>query len=349
MTLKAAVIGTGAMGRQHARVYGELAETELVAVADVDPRQLDIVSRCYRARVYTNYCEMLARERLDLVSVAVPSHLHREVALDVIEAGVHLLVEKPIAPTVEDGQAIIEAAARQRLKLTVGHVERFNPAVVELRQRLERNELGRLFTIRARRVGPFPTRVYDVGAAMDLATHDLDVMCWLVGQPVERVHAEIGHRTHAQHEDLVSGLLRFADGTIGVLDANWLTPTKIRELSATGEAGMFLVNYLTQELYFYENSPADGKWESLAILSGVGEGRVIRLRVQRREPLQVELESFAKSVLNDTEPIVTGPDGLRAVVLAQSLVEAGRRGTFVCPQTALTATMVKSGPQGEDG
>lgn len=337
--IQAGVIGVGAMGRHHARVYSELDETELIAVADVDAGRAEAMARRYRVRTYTDYREMLARERLDLVSLVVPTHLHREVALDVIETGVHLLVEKPIASTVEDGRAIIEAAARRGVKLTVGHVERFNPAVIELKRRLERGELGRVFVIHARRMGPFPDWVRDVGVVVDLATHDLDVMRWLLGQPVERVHAEIARHIHASHEDLVSGLLRFADGTVGVLEVNWLTPTKVRELSVTGEQGMFLVNYLTQELYFYENSRADVNWETLAILTGVGEGNMVRLSIERREPLQAELAAFVEAIRADTEPLVTGADGLAALVLAQTLVEAGRSGTFIRPQVDLAAAL----------
>ena len=333
--IQAGVIGVGAMGRHHARVYSELDETELVAVADVDPARVEAMARRYRVRPYTDYREMLAQERLDLVSVVVPTQLHREVALDVVEAGAHLLVEKPIASTVEDGQAIVEAAARRGVKLTVGHVERFNPAIIELKRRLERGELGRVFAIHARRMGPFPDWVRDVGVVVDLATHDLDIMRWLLGQTVERVHAETARHIHASHEDLVSGLLRFADGTIGVLEVNWLTPTKVRELSVTGEQGMFLVNYLTQELYFYENSRADGDWETLAILTGVGEGNMIRLSIERREPLQAQLASFVEAIRTDTEPLVTGADGLAALVLAEALVEAGQSGTFVYPSGAL--------------
>jgi UDP-N-acetylglucosamine 3-dehydrogenase len=330
--MRAGVIGVGAMGRHHARVYSELDETELVAVADVEPARVETMARRYRVRTYADHREMLAQERLDLVSVVVPTQLHQAVALDVIEAGVHLLVEKPIASTVEEGQTIIEAATRRGVKFTVGHVERFNPAVIELRRRLERDELGRLFTIHARRMGPFPARVRDVGVVIDLATHDLDVICWLIGQPVERVHAETARRIHTAHEDLLSGLLRFADGTIGVLEVNWLTPTKVRELSVTGERGMFLVNYLTQELYFYENNYAAGQWEALGILTGVGEGNMVRLCIERREPLREELASFVGAVRDDTEPLVTGADGLAALALARTLAEAGQTGAFIYPQ-----------------
>ena len=327
--IKAAVIGVGSMGRHHARVYNELEEAELVAVADADPDRAAKIARRYKVRPYTDYREMLERERPDLVSIAVPTQFHHQVALDVIERGMHLLIEKPIASTVEEARDIIRRADERGLKLAVGHVERFNPAVIELKRRLERGELGKVFLAHARRLGPFPERVRDMGVVIDLATHDLDVMCYLLGSEVERVYAETTRRIHTQYEDLLSGLLRFKNGAIGVLDVNRLTPTKIRELTLTGERGMFVVNYLTQDLYFYENDYAAGGWENLGILKGVGEGNMIRLRIEKKEPLRVELESFVKAVANDGRPLVGGEDGLRALVLAKQLVESGRSGRVV--------------------
>ena len=321
--IKAAVIGVGSMGRHHARMYNELNGVELVAVADADGERAEEISRRYKIRPYTDYREMLNREGPDLVSVAVPTEFHYQVALEVIERGVHLLIEKPIASTVEEAKEIIRRADQRGLKLAVGHVERFNPAVIELKKRLEQRELGRVFLAHARRLGPFPERVQDMGVIIDLATHDLDVMCYLLGSEVERVYAETTRRIHSQYEDLLSGLLRFKSGAIGVLDVNRLTPAKIRELTLTGERGMFAVNYLTQDLYFYENDYATGAWESLGILKGVGEGNMIRLRIEKKEPLRVELKSFVNAVVNDGRPLVDGKDGLRALVLARRLVESG--------------------------
>ncbi len=341
--IRAGVIGVGAMGRHHARVCNELDEVELVAVADIDPSRLATIARQYRVGTYLDYRDMLEGEALDLVLVVVPTQRHLEVALEVVQVGAHLLVEKPIAPTLEDGQAIIEAAARRGVKLTIGHLERFNPAVIELKRRLELGELGRVFVVHARRLGPFPDRVRDVGVVIDLATHDLDIMRLLVGQSVERVHAETARRIHTAHEDLLTGLLRFSDGTIGLLEVNWLTPTKVRELSVTGERGMFLVNYLTQELYFYENDRADGEWETLGVLTGVGEGNMIRLSIDRIEPLRAQLAAFVEAIRTDSEPFVTGEDGLAALALAQSLVESGQSGSFVQPQTLVADAAWREG------
>ena len=207
-------------------------------------------------------------------------------------AGIHLLVEKPLAFTVEEGAEIIDLAAEAGVVLTVGHVERYNPAIVALKARLAAGELGRVFQMHARRLGPFPARVRDVGVVIDLATHDVDIMRYLSGAEATRVYAETARRIHTEHEDLLSGLIRFTDDTIGVLDINWLTPTKIRELLVTGERGMFQVNYLTQDLTFYENSTSPGTWDTLRNITGVSEGDMIRPRIEKTEPLRVELERF---------------------------------------------------------
>ncbi len=323
--MKAGVIGVGAMGRHHARLYNELKGVELVAVADVNMQRAEEIARCYKVRAYVDYRTMLEEEELQVVSVAVPTRLHLQVAADVFERGVSCLLEKPVAPTVEEGREIIASANERGVKMAVGHVERFNPAILQLKRRIGRGELGRLFLIHARRLGPFPERIRDVGVVIDLATHDLDIMCYLTGSEVTRVYAETAQRIHTQHEDLLSGLLRFSNGAIGVLDINWLTPTKIRELSLTGERGMFLVNLLSQDLYFYENSYSKVGWDSLDILRGVGEGDMVRLKVEKMEPLRAEIESFLAWVVSGEEPPVSGEEALQALDLAQKLVEAAQR------------------------
>lgn len=174
--MRAAVIGVGAMGRNHARVYREMPETDLVAVADLDEARAGEVVRLYGGSVYTDHQVMLSEVRPDLVSVAVPTKEHYKVGLCALEAGCHVLVEKPIAATLEQGRHMIDRAAQVGRVLVVGHIERYNPAVTELKRRLEEGQLGRIFQIRARRLGPFPARVRDVGVVVDLATHDLDIM-----------------------------------------------------------------------------------------------------------------------------------------------------------------------------
>ncbi|MFQ3661980.1 MAG: Gfo/Idh/MocA family oxidoreductase [Chloroflexaceae bacterium] len=321
--LRAGVIGVGSMGRNHARVYASMEGVELAAVSDTDPATATHIGAMYRCQAYTNYREMLEEERLDLVSIVVPTKHHFEVAREVIDHGVSLLIEKPIAATVMDGEALVEAARRKGVLLTVGHIERFNPAIIALKQQLDKHELGQIFQISARRVGPFPARIMDVGVAIDLATHEMDILNYLLGSKISRMHVELHRHLHRSHEDLLSAVLRFENGVIGILDINWLTPTKIRELSIIGERGMFVANYLTQDLTFFENDECVGKhWPALATM-GVSEGRMIRQKVQRREPLFEELRAFCEAVRYSHPPVVSGEDGIAALAMAHEIVRSG--------------------------
>ncbi len=316
------VVGVGSMGRNHARVYAQMPDVNLVALADADEETVNQIARTYKANAYTDYREMLAKEHLDVVTVAVPTRMHLEATLSAIQHGAHVLVEKPMAFSVGECQAMIDAAAAANVRLGVGHIERFNPAILELKRRLADGELGRVFQIRSRRVGPFPNRIADVGVVFDLATHELNIMEYLISAPIDYLYAETGQEIHASHEDLLSGLLRFSNGAVGVLDINWLTPTKIRELSMLGERGMFHVNYLTQELYSYENNYANG-WEGMVALMGVSEGRITKYEIRKREPLVEELEDFISAVSAGREAGVSGREGLRAVYLAEKMVNSG--------------------------
>ena len=340
--LRAAVLGVGAMGHSHARVYAEMENVKLAAIADPDARIAERVAGSYGTNAYLDYRELLDREKPDLVSIAVPTTRHLEVALETIGRGIHVLVEKPLAFSLDEGREIIEAAEREGVKLAVGHIERFNPAVVEIKRRLAARELGRLFQVHARRLSPFPGRVQDVGVTLDLATHDIDVMSYLLDSEVTRVFAETQRKAHESHEDVLSALLRFANGAVGVLDVNWLTPTKVRELSILGEGGLFLADYITQDVYWYRNGGADGQWDALGVFRGAWEGEMVKLHFPKREPLVAELESFIAAVLTDSEPEVTGADGLAALDLSRMLTESGRQGAPVVPQlgTAVAGTGV---------
>lgn len=324
MTLKVAVIGVGMMGYNHARVYADMFQVELVGVADVSETAVTEVTRRFGGQPYTDYQKMLDELKPDAVTIAVPTAQHLDVALQVINRSIHLLIEKPIAFSEAEGQQIIAAAKEAGVKLMIGHIERFNPAVTTLKEHLAEGELGRVFQIDARRQGPFPARVQDVGVVIDLAVHDLDVMRFITGQDVVRVYAETERRIHSKHEDLLTGLVRLADNTVGTLTINWLTPTKIRELFVIGERGMFRVDYLTQDLYFYENGTgATGDWP-FRVLRGVSEGRMIRHVVAKREPLRAEQEAFVAAIEGRIPVPVTGQDGLRVLQLAQAIVRSGQ-------------------------
>lgn len=321
---RVAVIGTGAMGHNHARIYRELPEADLIGVCDQDPGGARATAALYVSEAYTDHRQLLKACRPDAVSIAVPTMDHHRIALDALEAGCHVLVEKPIAASVAEGREMVGAARTAGRVLMVGHVERFNPAILELKRRLAGGELGRVFQAHARRLGPFPSRVRDVGVVVDLATHDLDVMRYLSGSEAIRIYAETKREVHTSNEDLVLGLLRFANEMVGVLEINWLTPTKIRELSVTGERGMFVADYLTQDLTFYENAESEvTPWETLSVLRGVREGAMIRYAIAKVEPLRAELQAFLRAAAGeDDSEVVTGSDGVAALDLAMALIHS---------------------------
>jgi UDP-N-acetylglucosamine 3-dehydrogenase len=324
---RVAVVGTGVMGKNHVRVYQEMPEVELVAIVDQNLAAVEQVSRIYNVPVYTDYCQMVRRERPDGVTVAVPTQAHYVVVKQLLEAGCHVLVEKPIATTLAEAEELIQTAERTERVLMVGHVERFNPAILELKRRLDRHEIGRVFQIHARRLGPYPARIQDVGVIMDLATHDLDIMRYLIGSDVRRVFAETGRELHSYCEDLFVGTLRFANGTVGLLEINWLTPTKIRELYVTGDRGMFRVNYLTQDLCFFENAETNGHdWSALSLLRGVSEGSMTQYAIQKKEPLRAELEAFIAQVQGKGALIVNGHDAKATLKLVMALIESALNG-----------------------
>jgi UDP-N-acetylglucosamine 3-dehydrogenase len=324
------VVGLGVMGSHHLRVLHALDDVAVAGAVDPDPERLAAAERAYGGlRTFATLAEALDAGPADAVCLAAPVPELPGLASEAVAAGVAVLVEKPLAPTEEEARAVVEEAERAGAALGVGLVERFNPAVVELRRRLEAGELGEVIQLHARRLSPFPDRDSNLGAALDLATHDIDLMRWLTGDEVLRLFAETERRRHDRGEDLVSATLRFAGGATGLLEANWLTPAKVRRLDVTGTEGMFAVNYLTQDLLFYEHPRVTHEWESLRGLSGGGEGDMVRYALNRREPLRVQWEDFLAALRAGEEPPVTGRDGLAALALARAIQRSGETGEVV--------------------
>jgi len=325
MRLNVAVIGAGAMGMNHLRVLNDFNEEHLrlVGVADLNAAALHHAMNRFHIAGYTDYRQLVEETHPDLVAVVVPTCMHFEVASYVIDQGVNVLIEKPFTSTIDQAVELIRRAHLRNVKIAVGHIERFNPAVTELKRRLVAHELGKVFHLHARRLGPFPARVHDVGVTLDLATHDIDVMRYLVDAEVLlAIGAVTQRRVNQMHEDLLLGILHFTNDAIGVLDVNWLTPTKVRELSITGEKGMYLLNYLTQDVYFYENDYTTMTWDALGSFTGVSEGSMTRLKVRKAEPLRLEYEDTIAALLNDTLPTVSAEDGLAVLKIAHLLVES---------------------------
>jgi UDP-N-acetylglucosamine 3-dehydrogenase len=324
MQLKIAVVGAGTMGVNHLRVLRDFNQerVQLVGIAEIVEASLKQAVSRFHVVGYSDYREMVEKTRPDLVVVVVPTHLHFEVASFVLEQGIHVLIEKPLTSTLEDALTLIQLARARGAKLAVGHVERFNPAVIAVKQQLTDGKLGKMFHLHARRLGPFPPRIRDVGVTLDLATHDIDVMRYLADAEVEHAYAETQRQVHSTHEDLLLGILRFTNQATGVLDVNWLTPTKVRELSITGEKGMYLVNYLTQDVFFYENDYTTTTWDTLRSLTGVSEGTMTRLKIQKTEPLRLEYEDVITAIEQDLSPTVSGEDGVAVLQVVYQLARS---------------------------
>lgn len=321
--LNVAVVGIGAMGKSHARVYSEMDDVNLVGICDVDKEAEKIAGR-YDANYYDDCRELVEKEKLDAVSICVPTKLHKKVATDFIGKKINVLVEKPIATTIDEAREIIDEAKKNNVKLMVGHIERFNPVIVELKKRIENNELGRIYKVNCVRQSPFPQRIVDVGVIVDLAIHEIDILKYIIDSKISRVFAETAQRIHSKHEDLLIGTLRFANGILGVINANWLTPKKVREIAVTGEKGMFVANYLLQKLYFYENEFATKNFDYGNGYMGVTEGRASEIKIDKEEPLKIELNAFIDCVKNDAKVAVTGQDAMEALEIAEKFKQSSK-------------------------
>jgi UDP-N-acetylglucosamine 3-dehydrogenase len=311
------LIGLGRMGGYHMESWERIDAAHVVAVAD--PDESAARRRIARRPVdwYPDHRQLLEHPGVDAVCICAPSVHHAEIALDAIASGRHVLVEKPIATALEDGLRMAAAARRAGVKLMVGHVERFNPAVGKLAELIARGAIGRVFRAHATRVGPLPARIQDTGVAIDLATHDLDIMQFVLDLDITSIYAHGSRCLHPSQEDMIACLLRFGErGPWGLLDVNWLTPEKRRELTVIGEGGMLSASYLTQDVWLTESSGAPTGWSELARIRGDAEGAAVRFALGRIEPLQAELAAFARCVLDDTPEPVSALDGCRALAAA---------------------------------
>ena len=283
------------MGENHVRVYHKMEEANLMGVSDVSERALKKIEKKYGAKGYTDYCELLANPEIEVVSVCVPTTFHHDVVMEAIKHKKHVLVEKPIAFTLTEAEEMIAAAKEAGVILATGHVERFNPAVQKAKELIDDGVIGDIVSAFAKRVGPLPPRIKDVGVSIDLAIHDLDIMNYLFEEEITQVYGTMNSSfDDSEFEDHAEIMVSFDNESTGIIEVNWLTPYKRRELELTGTAGIISVDYIQQSIEVFGKFAQD-------------------IEIVHEEPLKGELKSFLNSVVEEKKPVITGEDGLKAL------------------------------------
>ena len=323
--LRAGLIGLGMMGRHHARVMAALDGVDLVAVADAGGDPHGVAG----GRPLLKSVEELIAAGIDYCMVAVPTVYHEPIGLALAEAGVHAMIEKPLAQDTPSARKLADAFAANGLIGAVGHIERYNPALQSARARLEAGELGAVYQVTTRRQGPFPARIADVGVVKDLATHDIDLTAWVTQQSFTSVAARTATKSGREFEDLVAITGTLADGTVTNHLVNWLSPLKERVTIITGERGAFVADTLTADLTFYANGLVQTTWDDIRQFRGVSEGDVVRYAIAKPEPLGVEHQQFRDAVLGKDADIVTLEQGMATVAVAEAVIESARTGRTI--------------------
>jgi len=311
------LIGLGIMGKNHLRVLSSLEGVELVGVSD--PLSNEFSLNGLENGLFKNYKDLLA-QKLDYCVVAAPTGFHKQIAIDALNNGVNCLIEKPVAVNYKEAIEIQEVANKQGLLVGVGHIERYNSAIRQVRQRLVAGELGSIYQISIRRQGPFPARIADVGVVKDLATHDIDLAMWLSGSKFATVNAQTAHQSGRKHEDLVSINGQLQNNVVVNLIVNWLSPLKERSLVVTGEKGAFVVDTLNSDLTYYENGIHEVSQDSYLHFKGVKQGNVTTFAFEKPEPLLVEHQQFRDKLQGKEADIVTIAEGVETVRVADAVL-----------------------------
>ena len=308
--VKVGVIGAGSWGKNHLRVFSELETAELVAVCDREEAKTKSLSERYGITYYSHFKDLLKREEVEAVTICTPTTTHFKIALEAVEFGKHVFVEKPMVSTSEEAQRLLAKAEEKGVNLMVGFIERFNPGVQKVKSLIKSNVFGNVVLAFARRVGRWPERIGDVGVVKDTAIHDLDIMRFIFEQEPQSIYARMGSLGH-RFEDYAQIMLGFHGIQTGFIEANWLTPKKKRTLTVTCENAIVSLDYLTQKITVedvYGLRDVSPNWD---------------------EPLMLELQDFVESIIEDRAPSVTGMDGLNALNLAELAIASAKKNAVI--------------------
>jgi UDP-N-acetylglucosamine 3-dehydrogenase len=298
--LGVAVIGTGQWGKNHARVYKELPSAELIAICDVNAERAKTLAAQYNVKAYSDSTCMLKDKQIEAVNICTWSTTLAKEAKKALDAGKHVLVEKPMATTPDQAQKMVRLAQENGLHLTVGFLMRFIPGLQLIRQSVENKKIGELVCVTAKRVSQWPERIGDVGVVKDTAIHDIDVMRFISKQDPVSVYAKMGSKRIQKFEDYAQIMLTYSDGETAFIESNWLTPYKTRTLTVTGSEAIMRLDYITQDLWIEQKT------------------ETIQPRLAFQEPLKAELQHFVECIVDKKNPFVTGEDGVKALEIASA-------------------------------
>ena len=297
--LRIGVVGVGHLGSIHAKVYSGLENVKLVGVCDCNIERSIEIGKRFRAASYSDYEDLF--DKIDAASIVVPTSLHYNVAKEFLKHGIHVLIEKPITKTLTEAEELIEIAEEKKLVLQVGHIERFNSAVLALEPYIKKPKF-----IECQRLGPFHKRVQDVGVVLDLMIHDIDIVLGLMKQDVAGIEA-VGLSSISDFEDVANVRLTFEDGTIADITASRVTKDVVRKMRIFQEDSYLSLDYVSQDATLFEKT---------------GEKIVQKkIRIKKKKPLKKELKSFIECVRTGKRPIVSGVEGRRALQVALEIVK----------------------------
>jgi UDP-N-acetylglucosamine 3-dehydrogenase len=308
------------MGRNHVRVLSEMTGVSEVVLFD----PLIDATQKFLGLAVLGSLQSLIDTSPDYCVVSTPTVTHHEVATALAKAGIPALIEKPISSTIEEGRSLVKVFEEADLLGAVGHIERYNPAVLELKRKLDEGVLGQIYQVTSRRIGPYSGRVKDVGVIKDLASHDIHLVRWLTESSYESLSCLTSSPTGGRHEDSMMAIAKLKNGVLVNHLVNWISPTKERVTTVLGENGLLIADTLAGDLFFYENGVSPLSWDRLSLFKGVSEGPMHKYDTPKKEPLVAEHEAFQAALgTKDSSHVVTLAEGLEALEVATRLIESG--------------------------
>lgn len=322
--LKVAVVGVGHLGKEHARVYAEMPGVELFSVVDIQRKQAEKVAQQYNTGYFLNYKDII--DKVQAVSIAVPTKSHYAIAKDFLQHGVHVMIEKPMTGTVLEARELIDISKAKGLVLQAGYIERFNPAIAAIK-RLSVNPKF----IECHRLSPFTFRSADIGVVLDLMIHDIDILLYITNSKVKKFDA-VGVNVISDKEDIANVRIQFQNGCVANVTASRVSITPMRKIRLFSEDSYISIDYQKKDALIYKKSPeltlkslniSDTNVSTIADLKSYVFGDLLKIehiKMDDYEPLKKELESFVDCIVNHKEPVVSGEEGLRAIEVANDIL-----------------------------